>query len=337
MKIDKNYNKEDLYKLHPREKIVFNCENCGVEYIKNASALFGKEKFLCWNCSMKIGSKEQNNRQKIKENSLILSKKDIPEVLGRCRDTIVKYICEDCGFEGTSKIGRFNQCPKILCESCYKKFKSQKRFGVDHPLQIYYKLGVKITHTEEGIKKTRDSVIKNLWHKNWEKRKKSIDKFGWDILNVDFNNNLIQVKSRCCNFIKIVKMGDENPLKWRCNCFKNKNRSSKKELQLKNYLENFYPNEKIISSYKGWCKDKTCKGPSSYEIDIFFPKFNFGIEFNGIYWHNKQDQTRETLKLKRAKDVGIKIINIWEDDWDHNKTDQLNKIKESLNEWCNNT
>lgn len=69
-----------------------------------------------------------------------------------------------------------------------------------------------------------------------------------------------------------------------------------------------------------------------YEIDIFIPTKNIGIEFNGTYWHssiNKPDRNYHINKSKLAESKGIRLIHIWEYEWaDQNMQE---KIKLMLN------
>lgn len=63
--------------------------------------------------------------------------------------------------------------------------------------------------------------------------------------------------------------------------------------------------------------------PSGKEIDIYCPNEKIGIEFNGLYWHSEQ-QGKDSLyhynKWFEAKQQGIQLIQIWEDDWNDKKS-----------------
>lgn len=54
-----------------------------------------------------------------------------------------------------------------------------------------------------------------------------------------------------------------------------------------------------------------------YEIDIFIPKFKLGIEYNGLYWHTEQFRPNSIHKEKKdiCVENGIRLLMIWEDDW----------------------
>jgi len=93
--------------------------------------------------------------------------------------------------------------------------------------------------------------------------------------------------------------------------------SSIKEKMLLEYITSVYPGE-IINTYR----DKL-------EIDIYLPELKIGFEFNGLYWHSdKYKEKRYHLnKTNHFKDKGIRIIHIWEDDWDQKSLIIKSQIK----------
>lgn len=69
---------------------------------------------------------------------------------------------------------------------------------------------------------------------------------------------------------------------------------------------------------------------SSKEVDIFIPELNIGIEYNGLYWHSEtygfKGKNYHLEKLKDARDKGIRLIHIFEDEWINSK----DKVKSLL-------
>ena len=62
------------------------------------------------------------------------------------------------------------------------------------------------------------------------------------------------------------------------------------------------------------------------EIDIFLPELNIGIEYNGLYWHSElqllkagQQVKKDFEKYKTAQRNGIRLIQIYEDEWKFKK------------------
>lgn len=70
------------------------------------------------------------------------------------------------------------------------------------------------------------------------------------------------------------------------------------------------------------------------EIDIFVPEFNFGIEFNGDYWHSeiyKENNYHQDKSLK-AKENGTFIYHIFEHEWNDERKQEI--IKSQLRNLC---
>ena len=70
------------------------------------------------------------------------------------------------------------------------------------------------------------------------------------------------------------------------------------------------------------------------EIDIYIPSQKIGIEYNGLYWHselNGKDKWYHLNKLTECNDKGIRLIQIFEDEYVYNKELVLRKIEHILN------
>lgn len=73
--------------------------------------------------------------------------------------------------------------------------------------------------------------------------------------------------------------------------------------------------------------DKTIINP--LEIDIFIPSINVGIEYNGLRWHSEEfqkDKNYHLNKLNKCNEKGIKLIQIFEDEYIENKSLVKEKI-----------
>ncbi len=104
-------------------------------------------------------------------------------------------------------------------------------------------------------------------------------------------------------------------------CYPISEHRSIKEIDFLTFIENNY-NGEIISGYR----DKM-------EIDIYLPELKIGLEFNGLYWHSDKykDSGYHITKTKYFNDRGIRIIHIWEDDWDFKRDIVESQIKNLLN------
>lgn len=74
---------------------------------------------------------------------------------------------------------------------------------------------------------------------------------------------------------------------------------------------------------------------SKKELDFYIPDYNIGIEFNGTYWHSSlcKDKNYHYNKSIEAETKGIRIIHIWEYEWEDSK--QREKILSLLKIACN--
>lgn len=62
---------------------------------------------------------------------------------------------------------------------------------------------------------------------------------------------------------------------------------------------------------------------SPLELDIYLPELNIAIEYSGIYWHsenNGKDKNYHINKLNRCTELGIRLIQIYDTEW-NNKRD----------------
>ena len=75
-----------------------------------------------------------------------------------------------------------------------------------------------------------------------------------------------------------------------------------------------------------------------YELDIYIPEINVAIEYNGLLWHSekyKDDKNYHLKKLNACKEKGIKLLQIFEDEYVNNKEIVFDKLKHILKK-CEN-
>ena len=69
------------------------------------------------------------------------------------------------------------------------------------------------------------------------------------------------------------------------------------------------------------------------EIDIYIPSKKIGIEYNGVYWHseaNGKGKNYHLFKTEECKNNGIRLIHIFEDEYQEKKEIVLSKLKHIL-------
>jgi len=88
----------------------------------------------------------------------------------------------------------------------------------------------------------------------------------------------------------------------------------------------------IKKVYSGKIVENSRKILNGKEIDIYLPDLKIGIEFCGLYWHSELyiDKNYHLDKLNKCHEKGIRLIQIFEDEW-INKTKIIkSKIKHIL-------
>lgn len=101
--------------------------------------------------------------------------------------------------------------------------------------------------------------------------------------------------------------------------------TSEKERELLEFIKSIYK-EEIQTNNRFKNDDKT------FELDIYIPKKKIGIEFNGLYWHSdiKVDKNYHINKTNFFNKLGIRVVQIFEDEWDFKKDIVKIKLKNIL-------
>ena len=154
-----------------------------------------------------------------------------------------------------------------------------------------------------------------------------------------YNKEKPLCKCGCGKPVKILKNGKNCDLgkesynreyikgHWDWEVFSNINKQSKEELELIKFLKSIYKDE-IKTSIRGLIP--------KYEIDIFLPKLNLAIEYNGLYWHSEKTGKFKNYHLNKTKECSkqnVRLIHIFSDEWVNKKPIVKNKLKSILN--CN--
>lgn len=61
-------------------------------------------------------------------------------------------------------------------------------------------------------------------------------------------------------------------------------------------------------------------GRENKQIDVYVPSRNFGMEFNGNFWHSDDNKGSSTYHLDKTitfRELNVNIMHIWEYDWDN--------------------
>ncbi len=70
-----------------------------------------------------------------------------------------------------------------------------------------------------------------------------------------------------------------------------------------------------------------------FELDIYCPDIKLAIEFNGLYWHSDAWKKADyhLRKTEACEKLGIKLLHIFEDEWDHKREIVKSRLLSSLN------
>ena len=88
----------------------------------------------------------------------------------------------------------------------------------------------------------------------------------------------------------------------------------------------------IYKLVKSYCSDAIHNDRNiikPFELDIYIPSKNMAIEYNGLKWHSEEfniDKNYHLKKLEECNSKGIKLIQIFEDEWLNNKNIVVDKI-----------
>jgi len=109
------------------------------------------------------------------------------------------------------------------------------------------------------------------------------------------------------------------------NCFPTNNNGgpSSIEFEIRDEIKKFYDGPVIENS-------RSIIPPK--ELDLFFPKLNFAIEVNGIYWHSSKfcDKTYHQEKYNLCKAAGISLLMITDYEWQTKKSLIISMIKHRM-------
>ena len=129
------------------------------------------------------------------------------------------------------------------------------------------------------------------------------------------NENRIIIKCDKCNkeysinnYIFYFRSNNNYNICTICNPIGSNYNKSHMESQLQDFIQENYNGEVIFNT-----RDLI----TPHEIDIYIPELNLAFEFNGLYWHSeiKKEKSYHYDKFKKCDELGIQLIQIWEDSW----------------------
>lgn len=243
------------------------------------------------------------------------------EIYNKVKETCLKN-------NGTDNISKLENIKNI------KKNKALEKYGVENVFQSDI-IKEKIIHTcieKYGVENYKKSKIELQKSFISAKRKNKHCIFLFELDDWEGCNIVKEYKVKCiiCNREYLARSkSDYLSLCPFCNT---SGRSIKEKMLAKFIMENtdFYVKTTDRKVLRGCGKNGGC-----LELDIYIPDLNLAFEFNGNYWHKegeRKDIGYHDYKTKCCLERGIRLIHIWEDDWDNNIDKIKIEIKELLNE-----
>lgn len=135
---------------------------------------------------------------------------------------------------------------------------------------------------------------------------KSYPQFELQTNETQYKNKYQKLEFKCtkCNSIQVknLMMLRNTPI-----CFNCHPKESLGHLQILDYVRSLGVD--VISN------DRTIISPK--ELDIWVPLHKFAIEYNGLYWHSDKflGKNYHVNKVNAARDAGISLLMIFEDEW----------------------
>lgn len=334
-------------------KVNVMCEYCGVKelipYSKwNRSMKSVVKKYCCKECkgekikesnNIKYGvtsvSKLESSKEKSKSTNLKKRGVEFHTQSKDVKDKIKKTNLKKLGVENPMQsekvknkqkksiinIWGVDNISKLEYIKNKKKETTFSNFGVDSPLK-----------SEEIRDKVKNTNLKK-WGNEYFTKNETYRKKNYNIANDNFYLEYIdngkslfkcdyglehtfEISKDVYNKRKLYNVG-------LCTfCNKVDDNRSIKEKELSDFISNLY-NGKIINNHRD----------SKMEIDIYLPDLKLGFEFNGLYWHSDiyKEKNFHLNKTNFFKERGIRIIHIWEDDWDNKRNIVKSQITNLLN------
>lgn len=92
----------------------------------------------------------------------------------------------------------------------------------------------------------------------------------------------------------------------------------------------------VKSVYEGKIIENDRSVLGSKELDIYLPDVQIAIEVNGLYCHSVAKTSKETYhydKFKECADKGIRLITVWQDDWENKNAFIKGFLKQQIDKY----
>lgn len=264
------------------------------------------------------------------------------QILVLKNSTTHQYICDDCkelNLKHKLNSNILNQRNKKAIKTNQKKYgvdwgvqnneikrkikkTNLERYGVENPFQSNeIKEKIKSTLKEKyGVDNiSKSDLINNKIREKYISEKLSIYLSNFQLEILDKYNGCFGIYNfKClkCNktfediFFRVFQRINHCP-------FCGEKRRSHAETEIVEYLKSIGIDEKEIIL-------NTNKIIYPNELDIYIPEYNLAIEYHGLYWHSTEfneniNSNKHFQKFKKCYDKDIRLIQIFEDEWNYKR------------------
>lgn len=156
-----------------------------------------------------------------------------------------------------------------------------------------------------------------------------IEKEGYTLLSNVYNNTFDKIEVKCPKgHIYRVAFGAFKNCGNRCPICNAANKSSKAEKEILEIIRPLIKKE-IFTNDRTQIVNHMTKMP--LELDFWIPSLRKAIEFNGIYWHSKENMMiKDIIKKEQCEAKNINLLVIDEKDWLENKELCIKNLKSFL-------
>ena len=299
--------------LKTTERVVFKCLNCGNTYsstvTNHVKLSTGERKSGCPICSRNVGIENRLNSLKKNRSYSKFFLMELFDDEDRIRaehksintNEKVKFKCLSCGTIYEQLVwNHLNR--KINCPHCIKQFRLNKRI---EKRKQYPEWFIDELVNEEDKERARIKLLSTKERVTFKCDK--CEKYYTQTVGDHINLSNGSRKHGCPN------------------CIEKYNRS-KVELEIEEYVKSIGYN----TEHKRF-KDSNDR---LFEVDIFIPERNVGIEYNGSYYHNiEQFRINEDYhynKFNECRKQNILLITIFDIEWNNREEEIKRYIKDIL-------
>lgn len=318
-------NKNDKEKAKKIKYIKPKIEECNIILISNYNGMLHKSKFKCVKC---------NYEWEAYPGNVVHKKSKCPKCAGNNKKTNEEFLEEleeiNHNIEPIEEYNGANTKIKFRCKVCGTIWKNTPKQVLK---QVYACPVCAVKNIADKQRKTNEEFLEELKkvNPNIEPIEEYNGAFGYIKVKCKICNHtwistpdrLLNKRAGCPNLCTRHKASSTEEcmfadyIKYQINLWikqVSKNDENKKEI-----LTNKY--EIIQGKYFN-------AGYGKYQLDIYFPNINIGIEYDGNYWHSDKviEKNYQINKRKFFEDLGIKVVFIRSDEWRYNTEKLLNRI-----------